>query len=74
MKEEPKVKLYPDKTFIAKEIIVDKGKMIVRGEEGGCSYYTSALIIQGDPDDISDDDIKQLRADLSKALESASGK
>jgi hypothetical protein len=43
------------------------------GIENGCSYYTSALIIEGDPAKISDDDIKQLRADLSRALESASG-
>jgi len=43
------------------------------GIENGCSYYTSALIIEGNPSDISADDIKQLRADLSKILASASG-
>ncbi|HYX23355.1 MAG TPA: hypothetical protein VFC23_04315 [Thermoanaerobaculia bacterium] len=71
MKEEPKAKLYPDKTFIAKEIIVDKGKMIVRGEEGGCSYYTNVIIQSKNP--IKEGNIEDLRQALSEALEKSKG-
>jgi hypothetical protein len=73
-----RINLKSDPVFIADKLYyTDKSPLFkykaALGIEKNCSYYTSALIIEGNPQNISDQDIDELREALAKELEKSKG-